>query len=281
MSSLAAARLRLMGGMPRNRWIEHIEPTGRQASFLSYTGRDALFGGAGGGGKSFAALLAAAQYACVPGYSALVLRRTWPELKIEGGIIDLASSWWSGSGARWNGSENRWQFPGGGSITFGYLKAWDDRLRYAGPPFQHASWEELTQWPTDKAFRWLFSRIRRPSLTADLPRCSCHGLSLADVPLRVRATANPGGPGHAWVRARYITGELPPGRRFYSAKMTDNPHLDIASYRESLAELPPIERARIEHGDWSVRDEGQMFRSHWFTSPMESWPVDDVPVLAQ
>ena len=89
----------LMPGVVGNRYIPHW-PHPPQARFLGmHIGRgrrvfEALFGGSAGGGKSDALLMGAAQFVHVPGFAALILRRTFQDLSLPGAIMDRAISWW-------------------------------------------------------------------------------------------------------------------------------------------------------------------------------------------
>jgi hypothetical protein len=80
---------------PRLRYTP-IDPSPKQASFLSWAGREALFGGAGGGGKSIALLMAALQFCDVPGYNALIFRRSLTDLELPDGLIDVSRDWLDG-----------------------------------------------------------------------------------------------------------------------------------------------------------------------------------------
>ncbi len=75
--------------MLRNPWIPQ-RPTIRQALFLTDPRLEVLYGGSGGGGKSSGLLMAAAQYVEVPGYAALLLRRTYQDLALPGALMDRA-----------------------------------------------------------------------------------------------------------------------------------------------------------------------------------------------
>lgn len=92
-----------------------LRPSPRQEAFLRLPDREVFFGGAAGGGKSFALLMAALQYSDVPGYHALLLRRSLSELSLSGGLIDLAEQWLAPSNARWSG-ETRTEIPRLGSL---------------------------------------------------------------------------------------------------------------------------------------------------------------------
>jgi hypothetical protein len=75
-----------------NKYIPHT-PTPKQSAFLLLPGREAFFGGAAGGGKSDALLTAALQYVDVPGYSAILFRRTYADLALPGALMDRAEQW--------------------------------------------------------------------------------------------------------------------------------------------------------------------------------------------
>ncbi len=214
-------------------------PEPKQAEFLALDCLEALYGGAAGGGKSSALLMAALQYVHIPGYAALILRRTFADLSLPGAIMDRAHDWLHGTGAKWNGQDKRWTFPSGATLTFGYCETAKDVYRYQGMEVQFVGVDELTQWP-EQSYRYLMSRLRR--------------LEGSAVPVRARAASNPGGIGHDWVRRRFVEAN-DTERRFVPANLSDNPHVDAVSYRKSLAQLDENTRRQLEDGIW-VRDSG-------------------------
>lgn len=107
-----------------------------QLAFLTLNCNEALYGGAAGGGKSDALLMAALQYADVPGYAALILRRTYSELAEPGAIMDRAKTWLLRTDARWSEQHKIFTFPSGARLSFGFLQHSTDRLRYQGAEFQ-------------------------------------------------------------------------------------------------------------------------------------------------
>ncbi len=224
-------------------YIPH-KPHPKQAEFLALTCQEALYGGAAGGGKSDALLMAALQYTHVPGYNALILRRTYADLSLPDAIMARAREWLAGTDAVWNDRDKRFTFPSGAKLQFGFLDTDKDRFRYQGGAYQFIAFDELTQFP-EAWYRYLFSRLRR--------------LKGTDVPNRVRSATNPGGIGHEWVRRRFIN----PGdaeRPFVPAKLDDNPSLDADEYRGALAVLDATTRRQLEEGVW-VRDaEGLVYR---------------------
>lgn len=242
-------------------WSPHT-PTPPQARFLGLTVREALYGGAAGGGKSDALLMAALQHVESPRYSAILFRRSFTDLALPGALMDRAKSWLMGRpGVEWNDNTKRFTFDSGATITFGYLEHENDKYRYQGAEFQFIGFDELTQF-TESQFRYLLSRCRK---TTDM----------ADVPLRVRAASNPGGEGHDWVFQRFFTEAEASGRVFVPAKLEDNPHLDREEYERSLAELDSVTRAQLRDGDWHVRAKGPMFDRAWFKI------VDSMPAGAR
>ena len=230
-----------------NPWIP-VQPSVRQAIFLSWPGREAFYGGAAGGGKSYALLMAAAMFVEEPKYYALLIRRTFADLNLPDALIPISKEWWMGTEAHWHENERRWTFPSGATISFGYLDGPNDHYRYQGAAFQFIGVDELTQFH-EPPIRYLFSRLRRPEGTA--------------IPIRFRGAGNPGGIGHQWVASRYVD----PGsqeRPFIPARLEDNPHLDTADYEHSLAQLDAVTRAQLRWGDWSAKPPGNKFRREWF-----------------
>lgn len=230
----------------RRRTYAPHTPHPKQADFLALDCLEALYGGAAGGGKSDALLMAALQYVHVPGYSALILRRTYADLALPGAIMDRAREWLAGSDAVWHDRDKTFTFPSGARLSFGYLDAEKDRFRYQGAEFQFIGLDELTQFP-EAWYRYLFSRLRRPK-TGELSR----------VPLRMRGATNPGGIGHEWVRRRFI--DEGAGAVFVPAVLADNPSLDADEYRASLALLDQRTRDQLEKGNWERDVEGLVFR---------------------
>lgn len=248
-----------------NRWAPQL-PTERQKLFLSLNDeKEVFYGGAAGGGKSSCLLMTALEYADTPGYSALLLRRTYADLAKPGALMDRAHQWLKDTPAKWNEQRKQWTFPSGATLQFGYLESETDKYTYQGAEYQFIGFDELTQF-TESSYTYLFSRLRR--------------LQGSDIPLRVRAASNPGGLGGRWVHERFIPDGFTPNdaitpqifwkstpdsygddvkRAFIPARLDDNPHLDREEYAESLRELDPVTREQLMKGDWQISERGDIY----------------------
>lgn len=232
---------------PKGIWPHVPHPT--QQAFLLLDGfQESFYGGAAGGGKSDALLMAASQFVDYPHYRALVLRRTYPELSMPGAIMDRAKDWWAGTKAQWVGDEHQMVFPSGASITFAHAQYEDDVRRFSGTEFHAILIDELTRF-TEPMYRFLFSRNRK---------------NVGDpIPLRMRGASNPGDIGHDWVKSWFVKPGAA-GRPFIPARLRDNPSINQELYIENLMMLHPTERRRLLEGDWDVAEAGAFFKRQWF-----------------
>lgn len=257
----------------RNPWMKRnpISPrrNQKQIDFLMLDDTsEVLYGGAAGGGKSEALLMAALQYVEVPGYAAILFRKTFQDLALPGALMDRAFEVLGNTAARWSGQEKTWSFPSGATLTFGYLDNENDRFRYQGSEFQYIGFDELTQF-RERDYRYLFRSLRRK---VD-----------AQVPLRMRAGTNPGGSGHLWVKKRFDPeGRRRPvaGRRFVSAKVVDNPYLNAEEYiRDSLSQLDSQTRRQYEVGDWTDFGGQHYMPDRWprYTDTGDAYRIGDGP----
>ena len=244
---------------PVSRYIPNRRPTVKQAAALIALElrRAVLYGGAAGGGKSDWLLMAALQYVHCPGYHAIIFRRTFPQLNAADGLILRLRSWLVGSGATWNNGDHRWTFPSGATLTLSHMQHLNDREDHQGAAYHFVGFDELTQFEEGQ-FTYLFSRARRPSKGPG-----------SEIPVRVAATANPGGLGHEWVSRAWGLGDWegsaqgfgkagPEALAFIPAKLEDNPHLDTEDYEQTLMFLPEVERSRLRDGDWKSKPVGDL-----------------------
>lgn len=197
--------------------------------------------------------MAALQFVDIPGYSAILFRKTYADLSLPGALIDMSKSWLmpfvESKEVKWSEKEKQYVFPSGATLNFGYLESANDCYRYQGAEFQYIGMDEVTH--IDPAnYRYLFSRLRRPKTL--------------QVPLRFRATANPGGAFGEYYYQRFFVEGPEKGRIFIGAGLVDNPYLDAEAYKEALQELDPIERERLLNGNWEIKASGDLFSRLWF-----------------
>ena len=224
------------------------EPCGQcpQEQFHAATEDAVLYGGASGGGKSFA-ITAEGIRACVryPGLRTLLVRRTYDEL--EESIFPALRKFDYGRavGGRWNGTLRELTFTSGSVYRFRYLETLDDASRRQGGEYQLLLIDEMTLMVPGVVDILRYERLR-----------AADGLPV----IGMRATTNPGGASHGPVKEEFIEA-TDHGRRiatdshgltlrFIQAKATDNPHLD-AGHRARLDAIPdPARRAAMRDGDW-------------------------------
>jgi predicted phage terminase large subunit-like protein len=158
----------------RGGYVPHVPHPPQQAFLLLSYIAEVFYGGAAGGGKSDAGLMATLQFADVPGYSALVLRRTYQDLALPGAIMARAEEWLSGTPAKKKDGGKLWEFPTNdpsrpATLRFGYAASHSDVYRYQSSEFQTIFFDELTHFE-ERTYRYLFSRLRGPAL----PCVFCH-----------------------------------------------------------------------------------------------------------
>ena len=225
---------------------------GPQTDFLAAPERDVLYGGAAGGGKSYAMLIDPLRFAHREAHRALILRRSMPELRE---LIDKSRELYPKAfpGCKYKEVEKLWNFPSGAKVEFGFLERDADVYRYQGQAYSWIGFDEITHLPTEFGWNYLASRLR----TTD-----------SEITPYMRCTANPGGVGATWVKKRYVdpyppnesfTGKDNLTRKFIPARLEDNPYLaEDGRYEEMLQALPPTQRKQLLEGNWDV-NEGAAF----------------------
>ncbi len=247
-----------------NPYIKCI-PTEKQITALLETGREVLFGGAAGGGKSVWLLMAALQHINEPNYNAILIRDTYANLSKPEGLMDVAHAWLADSPAKWEGKTSTYRFPSGARVSFGYLDSPLDHFNYQGAAYQFVGIDEIVNIREHQAL-YLFSRLRK--------------LLGLDVPIRLRCASNPPAAEQiakgAWVKRRYVDEKTRGDRVFIPARIVDNPHLDADQYiNDSLSQLDSITRKQLQYGDWEIKAVDRFFE----TSKIKI--VDSTPATAQ
>ena len=221
---------------------------GPQEDFLAAGETDVLYGGAAGGGKSYAMLVDPLRFAHRSAHRGLIIRRSMPELRE---LIDKSRELYPKAfpGCKYKEVEKLWNFPSGAKIEFGFLERDADVYRYQGQAYSWIGFDEITHLPTEFSWNYLASRLR----TTD-----------SEITCYMRCTANPGGAGATWVKKRYIDPSPPHEsfegadgltRKFIPARLQDNPFLATdGRYEKMLQALPPTQRQQLLEGNWDVAE---------------------------
>lgn len=254
---------------------------GQQEKFHRSPAFEVLYGGQAGGGKTESLLMEALRYADVPGYTAVLFRRTFRELQQPQGLIERSRAAYPALGGLYNETKFQWRFPAGSLVIFSHMEGESDKLKHQSAEYAYIGFDELTTF-TESQYRYLFSRAR----------------TTCGVPSKIRAGTNPGNVGHEWVKRRWGAwldrkhpnpakdGEIrwykpegdsevecqpddPEGlsRTFIGASVWDNPYIveKDPGYVRRLKALPLVERLQLLEGDWDIMAAaGLVFKRHWF-----------------
>jgi hypothetical protein len=222
---------------------------GPQTDLLTCPVFEVLYGGARGGGKTDGVLGEWISHADMYGEHAvgLMVRREFEQLRET---IERSRQIYAPLGAEFREKDRSWRFPNGARLRFAYLDNDADAEAYQGHSYTRLYVEEIGNFPDPAPILKLLATLR----------------SAKGVPVGFRATANPGGPGHNWVKARYVD-PAPEGYRiitdpvtglqrvYIPSRVSDNPALAFADplYVSRLrgAGSAELVRAWLE-GDWSV-----------------------------
>jgi len=236
-----------------------LRPTPLQEAFVHSVTDETLYGGARGGGKTFAVIIDWLVHSEAYGKYArgIVFRRTLVELD---DFIEAARDVLEAAGHVWHEGKKFFRSPKGAVFRCRYLDNDADAQKYQGHAYSRIYVEEIGNFPSSAPIRKLFGALRPPIAGGPPIRC------------QFKATANPGGPGQTWVKARYIdpAPAMTPfsedqGKRyrvFIPAKLTDNPHLmeNDPTYIDRLRDVGSAELVKAWlDGDWNTVV-GQYFR---------------------
>ena len=244
----------------------------KQTLFLKDKHRHIAYGGARGGGKSWAvrtkSKLLAFRY---PGIKILIVRKTYKELQnnhIEQLTAELAGF------AKYNRSDKMFRFPNGSTISFGYCANEGDLGQYQGAEYDVVFIDEAGQLQE--------SWIRKINLCVR----GTNGF-----PKRTYYTLNPGGPGHAYFKRVFVDRNFNPDERpddyfFIQAKVEDNKALmdTQPDHLVGLENLPPALRAAWKEGRWDVyegqffedfRDDPEHYQDRRWTHVIEPFEIPD------
>lgn len=230
---------------------------------------DIMFGGARGGGKTDGLLGDFSLHAGRWDRHArgIIFRRSYDELEeVEARALEI----YLRLGADWRAGRRKFIFPNGATLKLRYLERDKDAMRYQGHGYTWAAVDELGNFPTSDPIRKIKATLR-----------SKHGVRCV-----FRGSANPGGPGHAWVKADYVDPAKPltpfrdprtgAVRLYIPSRLQDNLLLmqNDPAYVDRLKDSGPswLVQAWLA-GDWNATPEGGIIKGAWFrryrTAPVQ------------
>lgn len=278
--------------------VEIKAQPGPQEAFLQTSADIAFYGGAAGGGKSFALLLEPLRHYDNPKFGGVIFRRSTVQVRNEGGLWDESTSLYAQLGAHPREANLEWTFPSGARMKFSHLEYDKTVYDWQGSQIPYIGFDEITHF-TEKQFTYMLSRNR----------------STSGVPGYIRATCNPDS--DSWVRrlidwwidangfaikercgvirwfirvddeiiwadsrdeliSQYGSEQLPKSFTFIASSIHDNKILmeKDPSYLSNLMALSRVERERLLGGNWNVRPSaGMYFQRAWF-EVIDVMPVD-------
>lgn len=245
---------------------------GSQVSFLTCPVWEVLYGGTRGGGKTDALLMDFAQHVG-QGYGlswrGILFRQTHPQLE---DILAKSIKWFSQifPGAVFKANSYKWVFPEGEQLLLRHMDKATDYYKYHGHEYPWIGWEELTNWPTNECYEAMKSTNRS---------------SAPNMPRKYRATCNPWGAGHGWVKS-YFVEPAPPMTKIISAVGKERMYINSnikenkillkndPDYLKILEDTKdPVKRAAWLEGDWDIAA-GGFFEHVWRPDKIVVEPFD-------
>lgn len=278
---------------------------GPQEMFLSTPADIAIYGGAAGGGKTWAALIEPMRHVTNGEFEAVILRRTRPQITQAGGLLSESEKVYPDLGGKCNLSSLKWEFPSGASVQFKQMQHEKSKLEWQGAQLALCIFDELTHF-TEGQFFYLVSRMRSDSGVRPYMRGTCNpdsdswvaaliawwidqdtGYAIPERSGVVRWFVRDGddllwGDSPEDLRAKVPHWDdsrfRPKSFTFIAATVYDNLALlaNDPDYLSNLMALPLVEREQLLGGNWKIRaSAGMLFREDWVTV-IDTLPADIV-----
>jgi predicted phage terminase large subunit-like protein len=269
---------------------QEVRPQPRQELFLSTPADVAIFGGQAGGGKTYALLIEPLRHIGVLGFSALVFRRTFRQIKQPGGIWDEAGKLYPSQGGIPHRGSYEWEFlPVGTRIGFTYLENENDKYQYDGAQVPLICFDQLEHY-SESQFFYMFARNRSMCGIEPYIRATCNpdpdswlakflswwinpetGYPIIEREGRLRWFVRPEdelvwGDSKAEVETKFPDLQAK-SVTFIHSSVYDNPALlkRNPGYLASLMALPEIDKLRLLYGNWKARlGAGKLFNRDWY-----------------
>lgn len=279
---------------------------GPQEKFLSTPADIAIYGGAAGGGKTFAELLEPCRHLGNPNFGAVIFRRTTPEITNQGGLWDESFNIYPLLGGTPSVGNLRWTFPSGARVEFDHLQHETDKKKYQGSQIPCIEFDEVTHF-TETQFWYLLSRNRSTCGVRPYMRATCNPDAASWVAKLIawwidQRTGYPiperSGVVRWFVRASgaILWGDTkeecckaaiamgvpaekvkPKSFTFIAAKLEDNPALieKDPDYEANLLAQSTVEQERLLSGNWKIADtEGSEWPAEYFEEIWAEWWPD-------
>jgi hypothetical protein len=261
---------------------------GPQTEFLSTSADIAIYGGAAGGGKTWALLLEPLRHIANPAFGAVVFRRTSVQVRNEGGLWDESLKLYNIAGGKPREHDLWWKFPSGASISFAHLEHDKNVYDWQGSQIPLICFDELTHF-TEGQFWYMLSRNRSTCGVQPYVRATCNpdvdswvaqfiawwinqdtGYVIPERAGKLRWFVRIGenliwadSPAGLLQYRHPLTGEpIPPKSvTFIPSSLADNHILMMSDpgYMANLMALPLVERERLLNGNWRIRWQGLTF----------------------
>lgn len=293
---------------------------GPQEKFLSSPADIVFYGGAAGGGKSYALLLEPIRHANIKGYTAVIFRKTSGEITNAGGLWDTSEEIYPHLGAEERISSRDWTFPSGANVAFSHFQQNKNKLTWQGSQICFIGWDEVTHFD-EEIFFYMLSRNRSMCGVRPYVRATCNpdpdswvrtfiswwideesGLPIPERDGVLRWFARKNGAVH-WFDTFEEAAEYFGSRRkarkkvksvtFIRSMLEDNQMLMTkdTGYEASLESLTLVDRERLRGGNWNIRPiAGMCFKKIWFPivdawekpiRRMRAWDRAATPVTEQ
>lgn len=264
-----------------------FEPQAKQLQFLKSSADIAVFGGAAGGGKTWSLLTEPMFHIANPNFGALIFRRTYPQITLEGGLWDESEAIYPYTGAQPTRGNLKWQFPSGATVVFRSMENEMDRYSYDGAQIPLICFDQLESF-TEKQFFYLLSRNRSTCGVRPYVRATCNpqpgwlaqflswwwdeetGYAIPERSGKVRWFCRVGD-GLRWADSadelkRKHPGVEPKSATFIFSKLEDNQVLmkKDPGYLSNLMALPMVDRERLLGGNWKIAVAGNVFKREWW-----------------
>lgn len=280
--------------------MEEIRPQpGPQTLFLSSRADIAIYGGAAGGGKSYALLMEGMRHTSNKDFGGVIFRRTLADVKKQGSLLDTSILLYPIAGAKIRLDSLTWTFPTGAKLGFGHLEHGSTIQDWQGAQIPFIGFDELTHF-TAEQFWYMLSRNRSTCGIRPYIRATCNpdadswvatllawwidqetGLPIPDRAGVLRWFIKLGDK-IIWGDSAEQLKALQPDARpksltFIPARLEDNAILTVKDpdYRANLMAQQQVHRERLLNGNWKIRPAaGLLFQRHWCGALVDALPAD-------